>query len=80
MAENIKVTDSISLWIADGRITLCDENGSAMVEVETSDVNTLRAKLATAHLIATEQQAADPCPYTHAHTRNWCGHIGCRKI
>ncbi len=20
-----------------------------------------------------------PCPFTHAHTRDWCGHEGCRE-
>lgn len=20
----------------------------------------------------------DPCPYSHSHTRNWCGHVLCR--
>lgn len=21
----------------------------------------------------------NPCPYTHAHTRHWCGYIECRE-
>jgi hypothetical protein len=79
MPENIKVTDDINLWVADGKITLCADGGNAMFEVEVDDVDTLRAKLSVAVLIAVEQRQSDPCPYTHSHTRNWCGHAGCRK-
>jgi hypothetical protein len=24
-------------------------------------------------------KAANPCPYTHAHTRGWCGYPFCRE-
>lgn len=26
-----------------------------------------------------DEPAYNPCPYTHAHTRSWCGHDGCRE-
>jgi hypothetical protein len=66
MPENIKVTDDIDLWVADGRITLCADGGNAMFEVEVDDVDTLRAKLTAAVLVAVEQrqmaaQYTGPC-------------------
>lgn len=76
---DIKVTDDISLSVSGGAITLLANDGTAIVDIEVDDVDTLRAKLTTAVLVAVEQQQADPCPYSHSHTRNWCGHPGCRK-
>lgn len=26
-----------------------------------------------------ERQPKPQCPYTHAHTREWCGYVGCRE-
>lgn len=77
---SIKVTDDISLWVAGGRITLCaEQHGTDYVEIEYDDIDTLKSKLDAAGLVAMEQRQSDPCPYDHSHTRDWCGHAGCRK-
>lgn len=89
MAENLRVSDDIHLWVAEGKITLQADGGSALVEIPLDRIEILRAQLASAHLIAVEQDAAIPvvpgtphdptCPYTHSHTRAWCGYPLCRQ-
>lgn len=31
------------------------------------------------HRFEPRRRDRDPCPYTHAHTRHWCGHPDCRE-
>ena len=75
---DIKVTDSLWIKVVDGQITLIGSDDGETV-LDYDDIDTLKGKLDTAGLIAMEQRQSDPCPYTHSHTRNWCGHVGCRK-
>lgn len=79
MPENIQVTDDISLWVADGKITLCGDDSNAMVEIEYDDIDMIKRKLDAAALVAMEQRQSNPCPYTQAHTREFCGRPGCRE-
>lgn len=79
--ERIRVTDDIRIDVDNGRIRLCTDDGysRSSVDVDQDVIDVLKRKLDLAGLIAVEQQEMDPCPFTHSHTRNWCGHAGCRK-
>lgn len=32
----------------------------------------------TTTAVDTTTDTITPCPYTHSHTRHWCGHLQCR--
>lgn len=58
----------------------------ALVQQKTAEKNREAEKarreehvLLEAQAILARRATEDPCPYTFAHTRHWCGHQQCRE-
>jgi hypothetical protein len=45
----------------------------------TGESRRMGASITTAEVELNRRQAADPCPYTQAHTREFCGRPACRE-
>lgn len=49
------------------------------LELIQMEISTRSAPSGTPAEVELLSEAANPCQYTQSHTRNWCGHAGCRK-
>lgn len=78
MTETTRTQWAIRIGGEDGLVLDCDDRIQAerKVDVMAQGVATVVAREVT--VTATDWEDVEPCPYTHAHTRHWCGRKYCR--
>lgn len=62
------------------RVTVIDDIEYVRITMPNSEIEFDLRRLPDLIALLTQAQATveDPCSYTFAHTRHWCGHVGCR--